>query len=188
MDEIIAENKQMYGLKWLDSSCSFDTNLTILLYFYTSLSISDKGFFMESLIFFGNIFQKTDITSMTSLADAKEILIPYFMNRVMEPLYNESVPLNNTLFDNSSLTMQLQSEVFVLRHNFIDEADAIEFYEQAQRNPSMKLTDCMQKQAIELLNFKILVDPEFNIIDRRLCHDWFTKLPSSFFLFRSGSR
>ena len=61
--------------------------------------------------------------------------------------------------------MQLQSEVFVLRHNFIDEADAIEFYEQAQRNPDMKLTDCMQKQAIELFNFKILVDPEFNIID-----------------------
>ena len=72
---------------------------------------------------------------------------------------NESVPLNNTLFGNSSLTMQLQSEVFVLRHNFIDEANAIEFYEQAQRNPGMKLTDCMQKQAIELLNFKILVDP-----------------------------
>ena len=44
---------------------------------------------------------------------------------------NESLPLNN------SLTMQLQSEVFVLRHNFIDEANAIEFYEQAQRNPNM---------------------------------------------------
>ena len=56
---------------------------------------------------------------------------------------NKSVPLNNSLFGNSSLTMQLQSEVFVLRHNFIDEADAIEFYEQAQRNPNMKLTDCM---------------------------------------------
>ena len=89
---------------------------------------------------------------------------------------NESVPLNNPLFANNSLTMQLQSEVFVLKHNIIDEADAIEFYEQAQRNPNMKLTDCMQKQAIELLNFKILVDPEFNIIDRRLRHDWFTIL------------
>ena len=44
---------------------------------------------------------------------------------------NESVPLNNSLFGNNSLTMQLQSEVFVLRHNFIDEAAAIEFYEQA---------------------------------------------------------
>ena len=40
----------------------------------------------------------------------------------------------------------------------------------------MKLTDCMLKQTIELLNFKILVDPEFNIIDRRLRHDWFTIL------------
>ena len=84
---------------------------------------------------------------------------------------NETIPTNSSLFGNSSLTMQLQSEVFVLRHNFIDEADAIEFYEQAQRNPNMKLTDCMQKQAIELLNFKILVDPEFNIIDLRQRHD-----------------
>ena len=65
----------------------------------------------------------------------------------------------------------------MLRHNFIDVADAIEFYEQAQRNLGMKLMDCMQKQAIELLSFKILVDPEFNIIGRRLRHDWFTILP-----------
>ena len=72
--------------------------------------------------------------------------------------------------------MQLQGEVFVLRHNFIDEADATEFYEQAQRYPLMKLTDCMQKQAIELLNFRIMIDPEFNIIDRRQRHDWQTKL------------
>ena len=68
--------------------------------------------------------------------------------------------------------MQLQGEVFVLRWNSIDEADATEFYEQAQRYPSMKLTDCMQKQAIELPYFRIMVDPEFNIIDRRLRHDW----------------
>ena len=72
--------------------------------------------------------------------------------------------------------MQLQGEVFVLRHNFIDEADATEFYEQAQRYPSMKLTDCMQKQAIESLNFRIMIDPESNIINRRLRHDWQTKL------------
>ena len=63
--------------------------------------------------------------------------------------------------------MQLQGEVFVLSHNFIDEADATEFYEQAQKYPLMKLTDCMQKQAIELLNFRFMIDPEFNIIDGR---------------------
>ena len=40
----------------------------------------------------------------------------------------------------------------------------------------MKLTDCMQKQAIELLNFRIMIDPEFHIIDRRLRHEWQTKL------------
>ena len=66
--------------------------------------------------------------------------------------------------------------MFVLRHNVIDEADATEFYEQAQRYPSMKLTDCMQKQAIEPLNFRIMIDPEFNVIDRRQRHEWQTKL------------
>ena len=72
--------------------------------------------------------------------------------------------------------MQLQGEVFVLRHNLIDEADASEFFEHAQRYPSMKLTDCMQKQAIELLNFRNMIDPEFNIIESRLRHEWQTKL------------
>ena len=90
---------------------------------------------------------------------------------------NEStISKSNSLFPAFPSTMQLQGEVFVLRHNFIDEADATEFYEQAQRYPSMKLTDCIQKQASELLNFRIMIDPEFIIIDRRLRHDWQTKL------------
>ena len=86
---------------------------------------------------------------------------------------NEStISMSNSLFPAFPSTMQLQGEVFVLRHNFIDEADATEFYEQAQRYPLMKLTDCMQKQAIELL----MIDPELNIIDRHLRHDWQTRL------------
>ena len=84
---------------------------------------------------------------------------------------NESNLNSNSLFANNSLRMQLQSDLFVLKHNFIDEEQALEFYEQAQRNPDLKLTDCMQKQAIELLNFRIMVDPGFNTIDRRLRHD-----------------
>ena len=87
-----------------------------------------------------------------------------------------TISMSNSLFPAFPSTMQLQGEVFVLRHNFIDEADATEFYEQAQRYPLMKLTDCMQKQAIELLKFRIMIDPEFNIMDRRQCHDWQTKL------------
>ena len=90
---------------------------------------------------------------------------------------NEStISMSNSLFPAFPSTMQLQDEVFFLRHNFIDEADATEFYEQAQRYPSIKLTDCKQKQAIELLTFRIMIDPEFNISDRRLRHDWQTKL------------
>ena len=60
---------------------------------------------------------------------------------------NEStISMSNSLFPALPSTMQLQGEVFFLRHNFIDEADATEFDEQAQRYPSMKLTDCIQKQ------------------------------------------
>ena len=83
---------------------------------------------------------------------------------------------SNSLIPAFPSTMQFQGEVFVLRHNFIAEADATEFYEQAQRYPSMKLTDCMENQAIELHNFRIMIDPEFNIIDPRLRHEWQTKL------------
>ena len=42
---------------------------------------------------------------------------------------NESIISNNSLFQAFPSTMQLQGEVFVLRHNFIDEADVTEFYE-----------------------------------------------------------
>ena len=63
---------------------------------------------------------------------------------------NEStISMSNSLFPAFPSIMQLQGEVFFLRHNFIDEGDATEFYEQDQRYPLMKLTDCMQKQAIE---------------------------------------
>ena len=73
-------------------------------------------------------------------------------------LNDSTISMSNSLFPAFPSTMQLQDEVVVLRHNFIDEADATEFYEQAQRYPLMKLTDCMQKQAIELLNFRIMID------------------------------
>ena len=47
---------------------------------------------------------------------------------------NEStISMSNSLFPAFPSTMQLQGEVFVLRHNFIDEGDATEFYEEAQR-------------------------------------------------------
>ena len=60
-------------------------------------------------------------------------------------LNEPTISISNSLFPAFSSTMQLQGAVFLLSHNFIDEADATEFYGQAQRYPSMKLTDCMQK-------------------------------------------
>lgn len=56
---------------------------------------------------------------------------------------------------------------------------AIQFNEQARRYPHLKLHDCMQERSIALLNYKIMCDPNFNIIDRRERHDWQTKLTIS---------
>ena len=60
-------------------------------------------------------------------------------------LNEPTISISNSLFPAFPSTMQLQGAVFLLSHNFNDEADATEFYGQAQRYPSMKLTDCMQK-------------------------------------------
>ena len=93
---------------------------------------------------------------------------------------NPSPGVNNLFEGNSSLffaqqpfptTLALQGELFILRHDFIDEEMSIEFYEQA-----MKINDCMQKHAINLLNLKILTDPTYSMHDRRERHEWHTKL------------
>ena len=80
-------DKVFYGLKWADSSCSFDTALTVLLYFYKSLSRAEKEEFLVALPFFGNIFQNVDITLPKSIAEAKLLMMPVFMDRVAIPLF-----------------------------------------------------------------------------------------------------
>ena len=49
-------------------------------------------------------------------------------------LNDSTISMSNSLFPAFPSTMQLQGEVFVLRHNFIDEADATEFVELSRRD------------------------------------------------------
>ena len=98
---------------------------------------------------------------------------------------NQSNPQNNVFDGNNSLfstqqpfptTLALQGELFILKFDFIDEDMAIEFYEQAMRYPHLKINDCMQKQAIQVLNLKIMCDTKFSTGDPRERHDWQNKL------------
>ena len=63
---------------------------------------------------------------------------------------NSSPGVNNLFEGNNSLfsaqqpfptTLALQGELFILRHDFLDEEMAIEFYEQAMRYPHLKIND-----------------------------------------------
>ena len=55
-------------------------------------------------------------------------------------------------------TMQMQREIFVLKGDYITPQDAEDFYEQAQRLPRLRINECMQRQAIDLLHVKIMTD------------------------------
>ena len=55
-------------------------------------------------------------------------------------------------------TMQMQREIFVLKDDCITPQDAEEFYEQAQRLPHLRIDVCMQRQAIDLVHVKIMID------------------------------
>ena len=52
--------------------------------------------------------------------------------------------------------MQMQREIFVLKGDYITPQDADDFYEQPQRLPRLRINECMQRQAIDLLHVKIM--------------------------------
>ena len=88
------------------------------------------------------------------------------------PTEEEEVPdedggiLNTTQTSQSSVaqtilfpqTMQMQREIFVLKGDDITPQDAEEFYEQSQRLPRLRVNECVQRQAIDLLHVKIMTD------------------------------
>ena len=54
--------------------------------------------------------------------------------------------------------MQMQREIFVLKGDYITPQDAADFYEQSQRLSRLRINECMQRQAIDLLHVKIMTD------------------------------
>ena len=66
-------------------------------------------------------------------------------------------------------TMQMQREIFVLKGDYITPQDAESFFEQSQRLPRLRINECMQRQAIDLLHVKIMTDllDDSQAVDRR---------------------
>ena len=52
-------------------------------------------------------------------------------------------------------TMQMQREILVPKGDYITPQDAESFFEQAQRLPRLRINECMQRQAIDLLHVKL---------------------------------
>ena len=79
-------SNELYGFRWAKSSCSFNTISTILLCFYISLSRDQREQFLTVVPIFRDNFENVMISSVTSLAHAKEKLMPLFMGGV-EPKF-----------------------------------------------------------------------------------------------------
>ena len=74
-------------------------------------------------------------------------------------------------------TMQMQREMFVLKGDYITPQDAEEFYEQSQRLPRLRINECMQRQAIDLLHVKIMTDMNhFSVMTQEQRFEWQTVL------------
>ena len=71
--------------------------------------------------------------------------------------------------------MQIQRKIFILKGDWISPQDAEDLYEQAQRLLHLRIKECMQRQAIDLLLVKIMTDQNMTLMgDQR--HDWMSLL------------
>ena len=75
-------------------------------------------------------------------------------------------------------TLQIQRVIFILRGDYITPQDAEDFYEQAQRMPHLRIKQCMQRQAIDLLHVKIMTDQAtLSVITNEQRLNWQNLLP-----------
>jgi hypothetical protein len=72
--------------------------------------------------------------------------------------------------------MQMQREIFVLKGDYITPQDAESFFEQAQRLPRLRINECMQRQAIDLLHVKIMTDAAPSSLTQEQKFEWQTIL------------
>jgi hypothetical protein len=76
---VVEHDVRVYGLKWANNSCPFDTVLTVLLYFFNSLSDTDKRKFVSSWGLFGEIFLDVNVSCTFSIAQGKSRMLPSFL-------------------------------------------------------------------------------------------------------------
>ena len=78
LPHVVEQDIRLYGLKWGNNSCSFDTILTVLLYIFHILSEDEKRKFVSSWGLFGEIFLDINVLSTDSVADGKSRMLPFF--------------------------------------------------------------------------------------------------------------
>ena len=73
--------------------------------------------------------------------------------------------------------MQMQREIFFLKGDYITPQDAEDLYEQPQRLPRLRIKECMQRQAIDLVHVKIVTDiTHFTEMTQEQRFEWQTLL------------
>ena len=65
-------------------------------------------------------------------------------------------------------TLHIQRDVFILKRDWISPHD------QAQRLPSLRIKECMQRKAIELVHIKIMTDQNWTLMSEH--QNWLTTL------------
>jgi hypothetical protein len=75
---VIEKDYNLFGFNWMNNSCSFDTVVTIIIFFCRSLSPEMKNDVEKSWGVFGEILSTIDPRSAGSVASAKEIVMPLF--------------------------------------------------------------------------------------------------------------
>ena len=75
---VIEKDYNLFGFNWMNNSCSFDTVVTIIIFFCRSLSPDMKNNVEKSWGVFGEILSTIDPRSAGSVASAKEIIMPLF--------------------------------------------------------------------------------------------------------------
>ena len=74
-------------------------------------------------------------------------------------------------------TVQIQREIFVVKGDYITPQDAEDFYEQARRLPRLRINECMQRQAIDLVHVTIMTDvTHFTEMTQEQRFEWQTVL------------
>ena len=80
------------------------------------------------------------------------------------------------------MQMQREATLFVLKGEYITPQDAEEFHEQSQRLPRLRINECIQCQAIDLLHVKIMTDVnQFSDMTQEQRFEWQIVLDIDYF-------